>query len=89
MSDFEAQKVKKHMGPDGLGADGYVGVRECMHCATIQQEVEALNCICRHCGHKGHFVYAAKWINESKWWNPNTWGHGHWERVVIEGTGLQ
>lgn len=89
MSEIEAQTVKTHIAPgENEYTDGYAEVRECMTCATVQIEMPHLNGICKRCGHKGHYKYAARWVSQFVWWIPRTWGRGFWERVPHDRPGL-
>ena len=36
---------------------------------------------CPKCGasKKDWKIFTVRWVSTSKFWNPNTWGSGHWE----------
>lgn len=37
--------------------------------------------ICIECGHRGFYDKSERWVGESVWWKPTTWGDGRWEEA--------
>lgn len=40
--------------------------------------------VCANCGHNRYYDLVAHWVHTGRWYNPLSWGQGHWEPVKKE-----
>jgi hypothetical protein len=58
----------------------WMHIFRCPSCDLVSTVGSPRNQLCGRCGYEGNWEpHVARWIDEHRWWNPRTWGSGHWE----------